>query len=245
MTVRHDWLEDRETPRPTEEADPDRPALESVPTAFLALQQTAGNRAVGQLLRKKFDSEEDATTWLTNAVKKKPREDGESAGDYLTRLIDRQPYANPPAHKTANLAMLKGLLAGVEATVRTPTGPSRKRTVTESQLNHIANGEVRDDDSPTGLHTIKGENRVCEWFGNKTNKPFGCYWKAVRSIKGQKVKPKGSTFYPDAWSLDDIVDAIEYAAPITGSANLFEVMAPAKSPGLVLYFNGDSYFPNY
>jgi hypothetical protein len=243
--VRPDRLEltDREPRRRPEEAVP--APLETVPTALLALQQTAGNCAVGQLLRKKFDDEADATMWLTNAVKKKPRESGETDNVYLARLIDRQPYANPAAHKTANLATLTGLLATVEAAARTPTGPSRKRTVTADQLNHIANGEVRDDDTPTGLHTIKGDSRVCEWFGDAKNKPFNCYWKAVRSITSKKAKPKGSTFYPDAWSLQDIVDAIEYAAAIKGSASLFEVQAPAKAPGLVLYFNGDSYFPNY
>ena len=114
-------------------------------------------------------------------------------------------------------------------------------------MGHIVYGAVRADKSPTGLHTSQGKEseRVCEWYGDRVDQDHNCYWKNVRSKSDKsKSKPKGSTFYPDDWAITDIKDAIEYASQRQGKPEL-EVQAPAKEPGLVLFFNGDSYFPYF
>jgi len=114
-------------------------------------------------------------------------------------------------------------------------------------MDHIVNGQLRPDKSPTGLHTIKGteQDRVCEWYGDRVDKDYNCYWKRVRSKADASLsKDKGSTFFPDSWSTQDIKDAIEYASQRVGRPE-FEVQAPAKEPGLILFFNGDSYYPYF
>lgn len=216
------------------------------PGIDIKLLPVSGKLPLRRLQRKKFDDAEKAREWLAPLIKKNKREAGEKDAAYLERLIGRSPYANPPPHKTANLVLLQEALDVLkEEAAAMPTGPARKRTVTANQLNHITNGQVRSDQSPTGLHTINGTNRVCEWYGEKQNQAFGCYWRAVRSIADpSKTKPKGSTFYPDHWTIQDITDAIEYASQRQGKAE-FEVQAPAKSPGLILMFNGDSYYPYF
>lgn len=121
---------------------------------------------------------------------------------------------------------------------------AKRRTVTEEIMNHIANGGLKEDGRPTGLHTIHGDNPIAEPFGARTPKDFGCYVQAVRLIAdNSKIKKKASTFYPDDWSLDDIREAIEYANS-RGGPN-YEVTRPEKGRGMLLYFNGDSYFPNF
>jgi Bacterial EndoU nuclease len=128
----------------------------------------------------------------------------------------------------------------------TPSGPvvAKRRTVTDEIMNHIANGGLKDDGRPTGLHTIHGGHPIAEPFGAKTPQDFGCYVQAVRLIAdNSKIKKKPSTFYPDDWSLDDIREAIEYANSRGGPS--YEVTRPEKGRGMLLHFNGDSYFPNF
>lgn len=211
------------------------------------LLRAAGNHALARayLARKKFENAEAAASWLAAAMKKKAREEDETVGDYVERLLDRTPYANPAQHKTHNVDLLKTAYATLKAQAPKQSGPSRKRTVGEDVMNHILNGDIREDKSPTGLHTIHGTNRVCEWYGNAQQLEYGCYWKDVRSLSDRsKSKPKGSTFYPDNWTVQDIKDAIEFASQRKGKPE-FEVQAPARSPGLVLFFNGDSYYPYF
>ena len=200
------------------------------------------------LQRKKFADAKEAKDWLVGRMKSAPRNADETDADYLNRLLGRSPHSNPPAHKTANLVLLGPLLTELtqEAASR-PTGPSRKRTVSQDIMDHIVKGQLRSDNSPTGLHTIKGQQseRVCEWYGDRVDHEYDCYWKNVRSrADTSKSKTKGSTFYPDAWTIQDIKDAIEYASQRSGKPE-FEVQAPAKAPGLVLFFNGDSYYPYF
>ena len=108
------------------------------------------------------------------------------------------------------------------------------------------NGAIGETGLPTGLHTKKGPKPIAEAYGDKTmvgNE--GCYKQAVRLIKDPtKTKKNASTFFPDSWSLEDIREAIEYAYN-TGKGNFIEVSTPSKGAGMILYFNGDSYFPYF
>ena len=104
-------------------------------------------------------------------------------------------------------------------------------------------GGKKEDGTPKGLHTSKGENRIAEGFGPKQYfGEFGCYKQKVRIIgEPTKIKADESTFFPDSWSLEDIRMAIEYAS---SRKNMFEVMAPEKGAGMMLYGNAEGYYPD-
>jgi hypothetical protein len=67
-------------------------------------------------------------------------------------------------------------------------------------------------------------------------------WSAVQSIQNKTAKKMGSTFYPDTWTAAEIKTAIEYAE---GRGNSFVTTDDAPKAGIPLFFNGESYYPNY
>lgn len=125
----------------------------------------------------------------------------------------------------------------------------RKRDLTEDQKNHIFIGDDTKATSKkgnvkitavTGYHSIKRANdAIAEGFGDKEMKRFGCYVQSVRHKIDNNVT-KTSTFFPDNWSENDIIEAIEYA-----STNNLEVTIPQKGAGLKLWFNQQGYYPNF
>lgn len=116
-----------------------------------------------------------------------------------------------------------------------------KKRSADDVWDHITKGGTNSDGGPTGYHTTKREDAIAEGYGEKTMLAFGCYQQNVRLVADHsKTKKKPSTFFPDDWSLEDIREAIEYALPVGGH---YEVVAPAKGAGMVLFKNADSWFP--
>ena len=137
------------------------------------------------------------------------------------------------------------ILARIENKITSGTfeGFNKKRTLSESQKEHIFLGQLSEDGKRvTGYHWSGDPGAIAEGYGAKTDYAHGCYSQAVRLRDDHAVtKPKESTFFPDNWERKDIIVAIEYANSVGG--NIFEVASPKKGAGLRLFYNGDSYFP--
>lgn len=231
-----------------------------LPPSFLA----AGNAAVARaiLARTRFKTVDAAQEWLEAARVNHPREEEEDDDSWITRVLlaDEEYGQNDFA---PNYQMLtKALAQPVQPPVQQRQAPkgAKKRTVDGKMWNHIVNGVVSIEqvgskktptEKVTGLHTIHGDNPAAEGFGPKTMVgTHGCYKQSVRAKRQEGAKPTAeerdkkfqSTFYPDDWDLQDIREAIEYASQ---RGKEYEVLSPAKGIGMVLYFNGESYYPNY
>lgn len=243
------------------------------PTELSQLQRTIGNQAVARLVhgsgstvsvsptqsliqRKKFKDEGEVLSWvdeLFDSVKTEhPKRildlNSESFFEYLlTKLSKDGTYGGDDVgSNTGSLWQHRDLiLARIESKIISGTfaGFNRKRTVSESQKEHIFLGQLSEDGKRvTGYHWSGDPAAVAEGYGAKTDYAYGCYSQAVRLRDDHTVtKPKESTFFPDNWERKDIIVAIEYADSVGG--NIFEVSAPKKGAGLRLFYNGDSYFP--
>ncbi len=216
---------------------------------LLALQQSAGNAVVARavLARKKFADQDTALEWLAGKPAQQP---GQTEDAWLNALLDADTSGYElQSHRALNLRTLKS--ARVKAakntkqtqkSVRPAKAKQPKREVSDSVMTHVVDGVVKDG-KPAGFHSINGSSPVMEKTGGDViPRENGCYWSPVRSIKDRTEKKNGSTFYPDDWTPDQIKTAIEYAE---GKGNSFITTDDAPIAGIPLYFNGESYYPNY
>jgi hypothetical protein len=210
------------------------------------------------LARTRFKGAEDGMAWLELAREALPREETEDDDSWITRLLlADEEYGGEDF--SPNYGVLVKALAKPVVQVRQAPKGTRKRVVDATMWNHIVNGVVSVEgigakktptEKITGLHTIHGDRPAAEGFGPKTMVgSLGCYKQSVRSIQQaqqknveSREKRFQSTFYPDDWTLEDIREAIEYASQ---RGKEYEVMSPQKGVGLTLFFNGESYYPNY
>src|SRR5687767_14238957 len=203
----HLRLSDEALDDKSERAEAPQPAPDVA--RLLALQRSAGNAVVARavLARKKFASQDAALEWLDD---KPGQKDGQTEDEWLGALLDADKDGYALAKDRAmNLRTLKAARAkaakGVKQQAKSvreakPKGP--KRDVPDAVMTHVVEGVVKDG-KPTGFHSVKGTRPVMEKTGDPLPKgDDGCYWSAVRSIKDQTAKPKGSTFYPDDWTRD-------------------------------------------
>ncbi len=218
------------------------------------------------LARTRFKDVGAASTWLKTA----PARDADEEDDaYATRiLLDGEYGVEADFYANYGLLLKAFGLATVPAAAERPVpNVPKKRTVPPKVWEHIVNGTyVAKEDKVTGLHTIHGNRPTARGTGDKkTFGTKGCYrqaveyWDSEAEKKGDsdeeekapvkaptkpvktKQKKHESSFYPDEWTLEDIRDAIEYAAARDGQR--FDVMWPTKGIGIQLWFNGESYFP--
>jgi hypothetical protein len=206
-------------------------------------------KALPEIQKTRFGKDTKAADWLKT---QRAKNAGETDDVYLNAILGADTTYGVAPDLAANLVVLKRVhnravkAAKTQAkSVNTNTAPSRKRTVTTEIWNHIGNGELKSDGVPKGFHTLTGERPVARTDGARRDHPHGCYWsKVVSSTDPTKVKPDGSTFFPTAWTRQDIVDAIEYASEVR-RGQLYETTKEAKTAGLQLWCNGDSYFPYF
>ena len=236
-----------------------------VNVALIPVSNSASRVARRRVLaRTRFENAEAALQWLRGAGEREQDEDDDL---WVTRLLSADPTYGSSADFYANYQLLTRALSPQEEPP--PQVPQREapkgkkhRTVDATIWNHIVNGELKVDvvgskkervERVAGLHTTRGPRPVGEGYGPKTPVGnLGCYKQAVR-VRRQgdddgpqaqdKDKKLQSTFFPDDWTLEDIREAIEYAAPPRNNA--YEVLSPAKGVGMTLWFNGESYYPNY
>lgn len=96
----------------------------------------------------------------------------------------------------------------------------------------------------------KNDEAICEAFDQEEASSKGFYHQKVRAkssaIKNGKVdgkqvtkaeKPDGSTFFPDAWTEDQVKDAIEFR----NSNN--EITTPKEAAGIKLNPQEDTIYP--
>jgi hypothetical protein len=235
-----------------------------VNVALLPVRKTlarVARRAV--LARTRFKGAADAQRWLDAARENLPRQDEEDDDSWITRMLLADEEYGAGNDFTPNYQLLvKALGQPVQPPVQQRQAPKgrKQRTIDGKMWNHIINGVVTIEkvgakktptEKVTGLHTIHGDHPAAEGFGNKTMVgPLGCYKQSVRAKhpEGEETTAESrdkkfqSTFYPDEWTLEDIREAIEYASQ---RGKEYEVMSPEKGIGMMLFFNGESYYPNY
>jgi hypothetical protein len=218
------------------------------------------------LARTRFKSPEDATTWFEQAGLALPREEDEDDDTWIIRLLSAdETYGGndfTPNYELLNKARTQA--SQPQAPQRQSPKGKKLRIIGGTMWNHIINGVVTIDyvgqkktptEKVTGLHTIHGDRPAAEGYGPKTMLGnLGCYRQTVRGRRqtaetgarnaaaDTQDKKFQSTFYPDDWSLEDIREAIEYASQ---RGNTYEVLTPSKGIGMTLWFNGESYYPNY
>src|SRR5829696_7677908 len=235
---RRDEHESSELPRPVPEV-----------AQLLALQGSVGNAAVARavLARKKFASQDAAIEWLED--KGEPAE-GQTEDAWFDVLLNADASGYQlQSHRAMNKTTLKNARAKAARgakqqakSVRPPKAKEPKREVPDSVMTHVVDGVVKDG-KPTGFHSTKGTRPVMEKTGDPEPRGSdGCYWSAVQSIQNKTAKKMGSTFYPNTWTAAEIKTAIEYAE---GRGNSFVTTDDAPKAGIPLFFNGESYYPNY
>jgi hypothetical protein len=100
---------------------------------------------------------------------------------------------------------------------------------------HVLKGGFREDDRPSGFHTINGGSATHEAFGKKTTGENATYRQSVREIDDRKnVKETQSTFFPDAATADEIIDAMTNVFGATAEKGRRTVAYPDKLKGLPL-----------
>lgn len=124
---------------------------------------------------------------------------------------------------------------------------AKKRTVGPGPLEHIFHGTVDNKEKPTsvtGYHWEGDDESVAIAYGAKTNVEgqYGLYQRHVCARKDPDVK-KGnvSTFFPETWSKENIIAAIEYANDVGGR---LEATFPSKARGLKMVINDAGFFPD-
>jgi hypothetical protein len=205
---------------------------------------------VAKLARARFHDDRTASEWMRTCRARGPEEDEDT---YVFAILEGTPYGTHE-DQFANYERLKRILTTPQRAA--PKG-QKLNQIGEKMWSHIVNGEIKIDKvgkhkTPTakvsGLHTIHGPQPVAEGYGPKKDLGLGCYRQAVRPRPGQAQgatevdKKNESTFFPDTWDLEDIREAIEYASK---RGNEYEVLTPEKGIGLTLFFNGESYYPNF
>lgn len=132
--------------------------------------------------------------------------------------------------------------------------PVKKREVTAEQREHIFLGTAVKDKKKkvigvTGYHSkALGRAAIAEGFGDKMQTEamavYGCYWQAVRLRADTSiVKADGSTFFPDDWTAEYIIQAIETASSISGKSYLEVTTGPGR--GMLIFKNASGYFPYF
>ena len=235
----------------------------NVNVALIPVRNAARVARRAVLARTKFKTVQEAGAWFERTGKTKPREQDEDDDSWITRLLAEDAEYGGNDFGT-NYDLINQALAAVDQPpVQPPQRQAPKgkkhRTLDGKIWNHIVNGVIVEEKSGSkktqrdaGLHTIRGDAPVGEGHGPQTFVgDLGCYRQTVRVRRGDATGPTAedkdkklqSTFFPDDWTLEEIREAIEYAAPPRNNA--YEVLTPAKGIGMTLWFNGESYYPNY
>ena len=196
-------------------------------------------------------SPEAARDWLRGVLNTPPaRTAGQTDQQYVTALISASPMHNTDADEIEyNVDAVMTAIG--KFGLKLPVDPAarvlpRKRTLTPKEWNHIVNGEIKAG-KIVGLHTKRGAMVAVPTGSTTPLETRGdCYQQTLeytdpKGKKGNKTT-KLSTFYPDAWTLEDIRDAIETATLRSQGSAYYDVNT-AKGAGMVLFTNTESWFP--
>ena len=216
-----------------------------------ALQRTLGNQAVQRRLAASLQRNGHAEAKRSPLIQPKrigpkqvaplmkanPRQEGESDADYIERLLDTDQEFRAVKDIAANRQVLQGALSAASGRgARAVTPPAKKRELTEAQREHLFKGSYRSK-VLSGYHSKQDAGAIAEGYGPKTDLGNGFYKQSVQLKNNDKVKKaKQSTFYPDDWTEQEIVEAIEYATELKLSkVTLYEVTRPEKCKGIQLF----------
>ena len=133
-----------------------------------------------------------------------------------------------------------GLAVGAEPKAGRPLKDviAEERPEVEAKFGeHVLLGGTRTDGRPAGYHSINGGSTTHEAFGAPTMiGALGAYQRSVRfTDELENVKETQSTFFPDAASKDQVLDALTSVYGATGkAARRTTVNYPVTLNGLVL-----------
>jgi len=226
-------------------------------TATGGIAPVTGGLQQPVLARKRFTAKDTPKMFVDGLAATLARNVGERTEDLATRLLAGTDYGKPKQDVIYNAKQLLPLL-DVKFPIAQSAGtaaPRPKRIVSDNTKHHIANGELNAAKEATGMHTISGKvaDRKVEPFGDQiaiADDEWGCYrqWVCPTTMPAENrapdaAKTKKSTFFPDAWTLEDIWNAIAFARDLHKN-NLFEVQTE-PGMGMDLRYNGISYYPNF
>ncbi len=157
---------------------------------------------------------------------------------------------SPHAAQLARVARMAQRASAAAPTVQ-------RLELTDAMWTHIARGELRDGNKKlVGYHWTGDEDAIAEKSGESKQGPDGrgVYVEGVQTRErygqGRKrapiTKATPSTFWPDAWSEDEITNAIANGG--TARNNRSEVGTKAmktEARGMMLFVNPDSVFPEF
>lgn len=220
------------------------------PVGVLRLQRLSGNAAVARLLQpapapsapvvqrwKHFENAKAVDAFIKdNPVDRKVHT---TATKYVTFLKAKLPKGrNKPDDQD-----LETLTAKAETAFGATSGRERL-PLSAPQWRHIWRGDVSEDGkNPTGFHW-KG-NAAEAWLegtGDVTREVGGFYHENTRfkadkkPAKANLNKPDGSTFFPDAWTEQEVKDAIE-------TRNSAGQITTPKGYGTTLTKAGETIYP--
>lgn len=189
-------------------------------------------------MRKFADGE--AKPWLIGKIKTLQPLPAEVTVDQLQTWLKADAGLN--ADFQANLTSLKALRAEALVTAAREAatlGLTKQRTISDKMRGHILRGEIKGT-VVTGGHWRTG----CEANGLTVAvvaQGAGGFYTGTVTAKGGA--PKASSFFPDDWTEDEVIDAIEYATQPIKTKPILVIETP-KGKGTPLFQNNDSIFPN-
>jgi EndoU nuclease-like protein len=238
--------------------------------ALLALQQSAGNQAVGRVLARQKIKPQRLKGFVTSVTKTKPvPTDEEGMLLALYKKVQAGAWATSDQARDALLLARKidqEDVTAFESAAKEPfsanTGPVNKRgaevaarieenakkdlaAVERTYAKHIFDGEHDSDGLPIGYHSIAGNSKTHEAYGAKSDINSavpGVYQQSVRDKKDKKKK-KGtqSTFFPDDVSRRDILLAV--ANVYGANAEVRSVVYPATLKGMTFDSHEGTVYP--
>ncbi len=101
--------------------------------------------------------------------------------------------------------------AASSGTAQYQSGSKWSKTSPEINLHHIFEGEINRKNNPVGYHSRPGgvdaEGARIVRIRDKPNK-YGVYTATIAIRDGSQWKEKFSSFFPDAMSADEVIDAV-------------------------------------
>lgn len=215
--------------------------------ASSAVPQVAQRRPAREVAiqRRKFKSDSEAKIWmltkLTDDSLALPSEDDRY--DFLSQQLETD--AELAKDLYSNVSSLEKVWAEVEEETlsrRALSGLQKRRTLTAKQKDHILKGEFSGGKKIAGGHHAP----TCILNGftiiNPSAPQNGFYTATLSKTVNDKVVTKTSTFFPDAWTAADIINAIEYAEHPVPTNPRYIITTP-KGKDMELHSNEDSFFP--
>jgi hypothetical protein len=240
--------------------------------AVLALQQSAGNQAVGRVLARQVVDNKRRGTLVVGS--KRGKRTGDAALLWIYNELRTKITTPPPVPAFTTVAGADTVLTGRGVAdqedidyfkeqlaekqskaskvakglaASLPEEIAKRRGAVDAKYKkHIFDGDVQRNDktTPTGYHSKAGASSTHEAYGGTTpiDNKVGGIYQQSVRLKGGKSKSLQSTFFPDTASVDDVMNAI---TSVYGGFTPQPTSAtyPDSLKGLTFAKEGDTIYP--